>query len=69
MKAAGLWMPPEKEPETHWYDIQMQWCKDAGLLKDGRPNDPLTRAEAATILYRLYGPEDRKDFGGLGSDD
>ena len=69
MKAAGLWMPPEKEPESNWYDIQMQWCKDAGLLRDGRPNDPLTRAEAATILYRLYGPEDRKDFGGLGSDD
>lgn len=68
---AGFWNPKNQEPEPieNWYDIYMNWAKETGLMTDGRPNDPLTRAEAAAILYRLYGPEDRKDLSGIISDD
>ena len=65
IEAAGLWMPPKAEPETHWYDEAMAWAKAQGLIRDGRPNDPVTRAELATVLYRLYGPEDSKEHSGL----
>ena len=49
MEAAGLWMPPA---EHHWYDTAMQWAEEHGLMMDGRPNDPITRAELATVLMR-----------------
>ena len=58
----GLWQP---EPEKPWYADAMAWAADAGLIRDGRPNDPVTRAELATVLYRLYGPEDNKTASGL----
>jgi hypothetical protein len=48
-----------------WYDEAMGWAKAQGLIRDGRPNDPVTRAELATVLYRLYGPEDSKEHSGL----
>lgn len=62
MTAAGLWMPDAAKP---WYADAMQWADQAGLIKDGRPNDPVTRAELATVLYRIYGPEDDKKDSGL----
>lgn len=65
IEAAGLWMPPKDDTEHAWYDVQMQWAKDNGIIKDGRPNDPLTRAEFATALYRIFGPEDAKEHSGL----
>ena len=40
-----------------WYASAMAWAKDAGLIRDGRPEDPVTRAELATVLYRMAGPE------------
>jgi hypothetical protein len=43
----------------------MAWAERQGLLRDGRPNDPVTRAELATVLYRIYGPEDDKKDSGL----
>ncbi|MBR2582886.1 MAG: DUF1906 domain-containing protein [Oscillospiraceae bacterium] len=39
-------------PKTPWYAEAMAWAKDAGLIQDGRPNDPVTRAELATVLRR-----------------
>lgn len=67
--AAGFWLPPVKElddgeggtitehtqlqPGPQWYDEAMAWAADQGLINDGRPADPLTRAEAAVLLQRL----------------
>ena len=69
LEAAGLWMPPAPEPVTHWYDDAMKWAKEERLVMDGRPNDPLTRAEFAMAMYRRFGPEDTRDKGGLTTDD
>lgn len=45
--------PAKPEPQTPmWYDEQMAWVKKLGLMNDGRPNDPVTRAELATVLKR-----------------
>lgn len=52
LKAAGLWMPKTPTPEPAWYDSAMAWAEKFGLIKDGRPNDPVTRAELATMLMR-----------------
>ena len=64
LKAAGMWLPKSQTPPM-WYDEAMRWAADAGLIKDGRPNDYVTRAELATVLFRLYGPSDSKDVSGL----
>ena len=78
----GLWAPPEPETETHWYDGAMAWAEAQGLIKDGRPNDDVTRAELATVLQRYDAevdakiaeavgrmtPEDTKNFSGLLTD-
>lgn len=57
---AGMWMPQAEyddggdtviEPQP-WYAEAMAWAKDNGLINDGRPNDPVTRAELATVLQR-----------------
>ena len=77
----GLWHPEEKE-ESHWYDEAMQWADEAGIMQDGRPNDYVTRAEAATMFMRederiqkmivetvkAMQPEDDKRYGGLITD-
>lgn len=39
--------------ETHWYDTAMSWVERNGIMMDGRPNDPVTRAEMATMLMRF----------------
>jgi hypothetical protein len=65
LRGAGLWMPyneyadgdgtviePTKPTKEPWYAEQMKWAEDAGLMMDGRPNDKITRAEAATLLKR-----------------
>lgn len=55
---------PEKaeEPATHWYDECMAWAAAEGLINDGRPNDNITRAEVAMILWRLcHGKEQQYD--------
>lgn len=62
MAAAGMWMPDAAKP---WYADAMAWAGRQGLIRDGRPNDPVTRAELATVLYRIYGPEDDKKDSGL----
>lgn len=52
IRKAGLWMPkatPEPEP---WYKPYMDWGAETGLMKDGRPNDNITRAETITVVYR-----------------
>ena len=56
MAAAGLWMPDAAKP---WYADAMEWAEENGLIMDGRPNDYVTRAELATVLYRIYGPEEQ----------
>lgn len=55
--------PAKPEPQTPmWYDEQMVWAKKLGLIKDGRSNDTLTRAELATVLMRYDKIIDRKIF-------
>lgn len=57
---SGMWMPGNAyddggdtiiEPQP-WYAEAMAWAAENGLIKDGRPNDPVTRAELATVLQR-----------------
>lgn len=63
--AAGLWMPDAAKP---WYADAMEWGEATGIMKDGRPNDTLTRAEAITMLmryHRTFSPEDNKTLSGL----
>lgn len=62
MEIAGVWLPEKKKM---WYDDAMRWAEQQGLIKDGRPNDPVTRAELATVLYRIFAPEDPKENSGL----
>lgn len=62
MESAGVWLPEKKKM---WYDDAMAWAEQHGLIKDGRPNDPVTRAELATVLYRIFAPEDPKENSGL----
>lgn len=62
LNAAGIWMPEQKKM---WYDDAMAWTQQQGLIKDGRPNDFVTRAELATVLYRLFAPDDDKKNSGL----
>lgn len=49
---ARLDTPEQPEP---WYAPAVAWCKAEGLMVDDtRPNDPLTRAEAAQILFNIH---------------
>lgn len=43
---------PAQTPESPWYAENMAWAEEAGLIKDGRPLDKMTRAEVATVLRR-----------------
>ena len=64
---------PTTSPQP-WYAEAMAWAAENGLINDGRPNDPVTRAELATVLQRfdkrmdekikLHLPEDMS-LGGL----
>ena len=74
MTKAGFWMPYDTyddgdgtvvEPQP-WYAGAMAWAEEQGLMMDGRPNDPVTRAELATVLQRY---DDSKRFSGLLTDD
>lgn len=83
LHAAGLWIPGVtayddgeggeivvnvQTPNKPWYADAMAWAAAAGIINDGRPGDPVTRAELATVLYRIMGPEDNKKDSGLLSD-
>ncbi len=50
LNAAGIWMPPKPKA---WYDEIMDWGVENGLITEGRPNDPVTRAEMLTVLRRF----------------
>ncbi len=63
MHHAGLWMPEATRPEKHWYDDAMAWAQAQGLIRDGRPEERVTRAELATVLFRICGPEGEKRGG------
>ena len=67
LQKAGLWMPayasyddgdggtiytPSEPTQKPWYTGAMTWAYDRELIKDGRPNDNITRAETATVLMR-----------------
>lgn len=76
LRAAGLWMPPANEyddgeggvivepapqtPKKPWYADAMAWATAAGIINDGRPTDPVTRAELATVLQRFEARIDEK---------
>lgn len=65
----GLWCPM---PRKHWYDDVMVWARDNGLMDGTRPEDALTRAEAAQMFYNLVSnkePEDEKRFSRLLEDE
>ena len=65
---AGMWAAPVKpkpEPEKPWYADAMAWVKSQGIINDGRPNDNVTRAELAQVIYRIHGPSDDKKDSGL----
>ena len=47
---AGMWQ--KNEP---WYAEAMRFVKSKGLMNDGRPDDTVTRAELATVVFRMYG--------------
>lgn len=47
LETCGVWFPKK------WYSDAMDFVKSKGIMTDGRPEDTLTRAEAATIIYRL----------------
>lgn len=61
----GLWAPKKEAEPQPWYAQAMAWAEAQGLICDGRPNDYVTRAELATVLYRIYGPEDDKQYSGM----
>ena len=52
-------MPPENDYSTHWARDEIERAMELGLVKgypDGtfQPDKPITRAEAAVMLLRLY---------------
>ena len=51
LNAAGIWMPEKEKP---WYEEDMTWARQLGLINDGRPNDPVTRAELSAVLRRYH---------------
>jgi len=56
--SSGADAPPSPQGEGRpWYAEAMAWAAERGLLRDGRPDDPVTRAELATVLRRLRGEE------------
>lgn len=60
MEAAGLWLPPvpeyekPEEPKKPWYADDMEWIEENHIMNDGRPQDNVTRAELAAVMYRFY---------------
>lgn len=52
-----------------WYAEAMAWAKERHIINDGRPNDPVTRAELAMVLYRIMGPGDEKTDSGMLTDE
>lgn len=52
-----------------WYADAMQWAEGRRIINDGRPNDYVTRAELATVLYRMFGPGDEKSVSGMLTDE
>jgi len=57
--------------EKPWYQDDMDWCKEKGIINDGRPNDNVTRAEMMAISHRIYDAvwEDMNRVSGLLTDD
>lgn len=52
-------MPPETDYETHWAHDEIDRAMELGLVRgypDGsfKPDQPITRAEAAVLILRLY---------------
>lgn len=57
---------PVDDITGHWAEDNIRWCIAHGLMTgypDGsfRPNEPVTRAELATVLRRLVLVEDKED--------
>lgn len=45
---------PAQEKPPEWAEEAVAWAHETGIMKDGRYNEPVTRAEAATMIYRLF---------------
>ena len=53
---------PKNDYENHWAEQHIRWAMEEGLIRgypDGnfRPDQPVTRAELATILHRYHAKE------------
>ena len=53
---------PKTDYENHWAEQSIRWAMEEGLIRgypDGsfRPDQPVTRAELATILHRYHAKE------------
>ncbi len=48
-------------PADPWWTDAMTWAENAGLIRDGRPADNLTRAELATVMQRYDALQDARD--------
>lgn len=42
------------KPDEPWYAEAMKFVSERGWMQDERPKDPLTRAELATVLMRMF---------------
>lgn len=51
LERARIWMPAAPRP---WYAAAQDWAVSKGISDGERPEDPVTRAEAWTMLQRLY---------------
>lgn len=45
---------PAREKPPEWAEAAVAWARENGIMKDARYNEPVTRAEAATMIYRLF---------------
>ena len=62
LRAAGLWLPPDPEPETHWYDATMRWGLEQGIITEERPTDFATRAEVVQMIRNYNGRFEQEDY-------
>ena len=47
-------LPARAGASSLWGEKEMEWCRANGIMTDvSRPHDPVTRQEAAAMLYRL----------------
>lgn len=51
--------------EDHWYDYIVSWAVSEGLTDGSRPEDPVTREELVTLLWRWSGKPEGGSLSGF----